>query len=79
MTYCDKKECDGATFGPEWCDSELPVAPHYTCCRRAGHEGPHIACGGYEHDLAVWTDAIVGGVHTSEVLKLKPKPEPETE
>jgi len=38
----------------EYCDSVQPDAPNYSCTRKPGHAGPHVACGDDVHDVAKW-------------------------
>ena len=49
---CDEKEC--RILHHDWCYSSN--IDGYGCGRKKGHKGPHIACGLYEHNLAIWFD-----------------------
>jgi len=36
--------------GVEYCQAKR----EFTCTRRKGHKGPHIACGTDEHNYEIW-------------------------
>lgn len=43
----------------EMCDSEwTPEGDNlpWVCTREDGHDGPHVACGVREHEMAEWTE-----------------------
>ena len=56
ITRCDesagKRAC--AVDG-DFCRRRGPWGA-YVCTRPKGHTGPHIACGGYEHNYIIWED-----------------------
>jgi hypothetical protein len=51
------ERCEYCQWSPDaWygCRSFSPAG--YLCSREAGHDGPHVACGGDKHALANWGD-----------------------
>lgn len=43
----------------DWVDcGDVSKTWPYACNRIKGHTGPHVACGGGEHAIEVWTDQL---------------------
>lgn len=57
------KECPYcADLGQTECDAQNFLY----CTRPAGHEGPHVACGKNDHELAMWDSATVVAIREGE-------------